>query len=246
MIRQFSIKSYTTVWRLGDVLLLWPKRMGRLILHLGQGIGVVKRPKKSWEVQMASLGHHRIALWWGTLLVYLLECLGIGELYEVLTDLFKFNTRPLYQWEVDLAKTVYGDNINYSRVRIDEYAVAGPRQKRFCYVSFYLINSWGPMRNKTLIHELMHIWQYEKMGALYMVNALRAQQSAMAYNYGGVDQLKQYLKKGQDLLDFNPEQQADIIADFFLLKNGYAPQWGCATEMDLAIYKKFIEDLDKE
>jgi hypothetical protein len=234
------------VWRLADVLLLLPKRLSRLMQHMWLGLALVKRPKKYWEELLESRGHHRIALWWGTFSVYLLECFGVGEFYEALTDLFKFNTRSLYQWEEDLAKTVYGDNINYRRVRIDEYAVAGPKQKRFCYVSFYMINSWGPMQNSTLIHELMHVWQYEKMGALYMVNALRAQQSFMAYNYGGVDQLKKYLTEGKDLLDFNPEQQAEIITDYFLLKNGYAPQWGCATEMDIAIYKKFIEDLDKK
>ena len=78
-----------------------------------------------------------------------------------------------------------------------------------------------------------------------MVNALRAQTSIMGYNYGGVTALKAYLKGGKNLQDFNPEQQADIVADYYLIKNGYPPQWGCGSREDLVTYEKFIEDLDK-
>ena len=67
----------------------------------------------------------------------------------------------------------------------------------------------------------------------------------MGYNYGGVTTLKDFLEKGKNLLDFNLEQQADIVADYYLIKNGYAPQWGRGTLHDLHIYEKFIEDLDK-
>ena len=116
---------------------------------------------------------------------------------------------------------------------------------QICYVSFYLINSWGPMRKSTFIHELMHVWQYEKTGAIYMLHALRAQHSTMGYNYGGVETLKRYLANEKDITDFNPEQQADIVTDYFLLKNGQLPQWGNGRQKDLGIYKKFIEDLDK-
>jgi len=179
------------------------------------------------------------------LLVYVLECLGIGEIYETISTFFKYNTRSLTAGEVKLAKTIYGNQINYKRVRIDELAIAGPKQGHFCYVSFYLVNSWGEMRRSTLIHELMHVWQYERYGALYMVQALRAQQTVQGYNYGGLDSLKAYLAAGKKLKDFNPEQQADIITDYFLIKNGKAPQWGCANQEDLPIYEKVIEDLDK-
>ena len=203
------------------------------------------RERHLWESEMGSERKHQIAVWWTSFAIYFMECFGIGEFYETVTDFIKFNTRPLYSWEIELAKSVYGNTINYRRIRIDELAIAGPKQKRFCYVSFYLVNSWGPMQNSTFIHELMHVWQYEKMGALYMLNALRAQYSTKGYNYGGLKALKAYLEKGKGLQDFNPEQQADIVADYYLIKSGYSPQWGCGNREDLAVYKKFIEDLDK-
>lgn len=243
---QLMIKLLTMVERLADILLLLPKRVLRMMRHLTQGLLFTQaRKRKKWETEMGSQARHRIAVWWTSLAIYFLECIGVGEFYETITDFVKFNTRPLHRWEVELAKSVYGDTVNYRRVRIDELAVAGPKQKRFCYVSFHLVNSWGPMRNSTFIHELMHVWQYEKMGALYMVNALRAQNSIMGYNYGGLTALKEYLEKGKNLQDFNPEQQADIVADYYLIKNGYSPQWGCGSREDLAVYEKFIEDLGK-
>ena len=210
--------------------------------------GVVGKKKGElpyWEQKAENKLHHRLAIWWYSLFIYSVECFGIGELYETLQDIVKFNTRPLSNREIEWAKVVYGDNINYHRVRIDEWALAGPKQQRFCYVSFYLINSWGKMQDSTFIHEMMHIWQYEKMGARYMLQALRAQYSEEGYNYGGIERLRLYLAEGKNLLDFNPEQQADIVTDYFLLINGRAPQWGCATSEDIHIYEKFIENLDK-
>ena len=217
-----------------------------MLQHLWQGMRINESGKRYWwESELGSHAGHRIAVWWMSLMVYLLECLGSGEVYETVMDFVKFNTRTLHPWEIQLAKSIYGNTIQYRRVRIDEMAMAGPKQKQFCYVSFYLVNSWGPMRNRIFIHELMHVWQYERMGALYMVHALRAQQSIMGYNYGGVTTLKAYLEKGKNLHDFNPEQQADIVADYYLIKNGYSPQWGRGGQEDLAVYEKFIEDLGK-
>ena len=54
-----------------------------------------------------------------------------------------------------------------------------------------------------------------------------------------------FLEKGKKLKDFNLEQQADIVTDYYLITQGYDPQWGCGTKADLAVYEKFIEELDK-
>ncbi|MFT4663126.1 MAG: hypothetical protein ACI8YQ_000257 [Polaribacter sp.] len=242
---QLFIKSYTLVFRLIDVFLLLPKRLGRLLKHLGRGLRLIGLKPKVWEDEIGGSWYHRLGLWWMALMVYVLDCLGVGEIYETISAVFKYNTRPLHPWEIEMARTIYDDNINYKRVRIDDLSMVGPKQGRFCYVSFYLVNSWGEMRNSTLIHELMHVWQYERYGALYMVQAIRAQNTALAYDYGGLEKLKAYLAVGKKLKDFNPEQQADIITDYFLIKNGNAPPWGCAGQEDLSIYEKFIEDLDK-
>ena len=71
----------------------------------------------------------------------------------------------------------------------------------------------------TLIHELGHVWQGENTGPYYMGHALFSQvtMGASAYNYGGATALKANHDAGGKLDHFNPEQQAQIMADYFLL-----------------------------
>ena len=178
--------------------------------------------------------------WLAEVIICFLEIFGVPEIYETITDFTKPTTRPLYDWEISMAKEIYGEGINYQRVRIDESSYLGPKQKHFCYVSFYIINSWGKMQNSTLIHELAHIWQYENMGVVYIPRALWAQTTSEGYNYGGLDTVKLYLKQNKTLYDFNLEQQGDIFSDYFRLKNGYSPQWGSATIRDINLYEKLI------
>jgi len=94
-----------------------------------------------------------------------------------------------------------------------------------------------------LIHELMHVWQYERIGAMYIPLALRAQHTTVGYNYGGVSYLKHNGHKG--LWDFNLEQQADLVADYYLIQAGYNPQWGIGQKKDVAVYEPFIRELQK-
>ncbi len=172
-----------------------------------------------------------------------LELIGVCDVYEGLASVAKWKTRPLTPAEIELAIAVYGSSIDYHKVRIDETAWLGARQYRFCYVSFNTINTWQPMWPDTFIHELMHVWQYQHLGAAYISRALRAQRSAAGYNYGGVVALRRAQKTGKRLLDFNYEQQADIVADYFRLKNGWQPRWGRGTAEDLEVYAFFVGQL---
>ena len=76
-------------------------------------------------------------------------------------------------------------------------------------------------RNRhTLIHELGHVWQGENTGPYYMGHSLFAQgtQGNSAYNYGGTGALTANTTAGGKLDNFNPEQQAQIMADYFQAK----------------------------
>jgi len=217
-------KLQTAKIRLLDSFRLAPKRWQRLRRH---GL----QPKNR--------------AWWIDGVWLSLELLGFCDGYETLAEVVKWKTRPLTETEVELARSVYVSSIDYSKVRIDEMAWLGPRQYRFCYVSFNTINSWQPMRADTFIHELLHIWQYQHLGAAYIPRALRAQRSPEGYNYGGVFVLHQAQKAGRHLLDFNYEQQADLVADYFRIKNGWRPRWGSGTAEDLGVYEYFIQQLQK-
>ena len=99
------------------------------------------------------------------------------------------------------------------------------------------------MGDSTLIHELTHVWQYEQIGAVYMPRALRAQFSAKAYDYGGAAALRAFSLKDQDLLAFNLEQQADIVEDYFRIRNGLPPHWGGGRADDLVVYEKILNPI---
>ncbi len=229
----FKLKA--AFYRLADFVQLLPIRFIRLLRHLWQFPMVFQNKNEPLAFRFLN--------WMIEFSVLFLDLLGFSEGYETLLDFTKFNSRPLHDWEVEMARSVFGDSINYRRVRIDEYALCGPRQYRFAYVSFYTINSWGPMRNSFLLHELTHIWQYEKLGAVYIPRALRAQYSEQGYNYGGVANLRHQLNAGNDIFAFNLEQQGDIVSDYFRIKHGYHPQWGRGSAADLPVYEAFISQL---
>lgn len=99
------------------------------------------------------------------------------------------------------------------------------------------------MRPPTLVHEVVHIWQYTRHGAAYIPRALYAQTTPEGYNYGGLAPLQAM----SELEDFNYEQQADIIEDAFRLANGYQAQWvvGRGAEV-LPAYYPYLEEIRGE
>ncbi len=184
----------------------------------------------------------RILWWWFGFFLLLLDLLGIVELYEGVASLSKKRTRPLREEEIRRAKPIFDNTIDYRRVRIDEQAWLGPKQYHFCYVSFHTINSWGQMRDDILIHELVHVWQYERYGAVYIAKALLAQWEE-GYDYGGWMNLDKVKNESGKLADFNFEQQADIVMDYYRLQTGRSARWGNATLSDISEYEYFVDQL---
>ena len=150
-----------------------------------------------------------------------LDLTGFFDLYEGLTNALFPSTRPLTPGELLVLRPVFKDSVPYDLIRVDERAYLGPSWARFFYVSFHTINAWGRMSDPTLVHEVVHVWQYTHRGAAYIPRALYAQTTPAGYNYGGLEELERHNR----LEDFNYEQQADIIEDFYRLTHGYPAQW---------------------
>ncbi len=204
--------------------LMLPTRLLRLGRHFGR---ILKMPFLAFVIETAIL---------------ILEITGIGEFYETINHIFKPNVRLLTDYEITEARLAFGDNIDYKRVLIDEKALLGCKKGNFAYASFYMINYWGKMSDSHLVHELAHVWQYERIGARYMPRAIQAQQSREGYNYGGVTALQEL--ENQNLTNFhslNMEQQAEVFTDFYLIQKNKRPQYGNATSEHLPIYKKYCE-----
>lgn len=238
----FYTKIITTGYRIADLLRDLPLRVNRLLKHFVDGA-----KNLSYHISTAySLRQlfAKVGYWWLESIIHILNILGVAELYETVNDFVKFNSRSLTNWEKRLAKSVFGDSLNYSRIRIDNLALLGPRQYRLSYVSFFTVNTWGDMPNHILIHELVHVWQYQKMGAVYIPRALYAQTTEAGYNYGGLCALKDAIENGKGLNAFNIEQQAEIITDYYRVREGYKAQWSPnANFLDLPTFEHFVEEL---
>ncbi|GGN58731.1 hypothetical protein GCM10010112_12740 [Actinoplanes lobatus] len=209
-----------------------PARIGRLLLGLWEGVRSVRPWALDWWQSLGSAGTWLGLLrWLGSRLIDLIEILGVGEAYETIQDFLKFNTRTLNSTERAAATLIFGTSLNLDLVRLDEHAVIGPAFSHREYTSFHTINGWGPITPDTLIHELTHVWQYERAGAIYMPQALHAQIWGAGYTYGGIAGLTAAKTAGTGFGDFNREQQAQIVQDFSTMHQ---------SNPDAAVYAHFV------
>lgn len=139
---------------------------------------------------------------------------------DLLWQKIKLNTRNLTSTEEQEAKSVFGESINYSKVRIDEYsfiAWIGAKINRCSCMGvtiFHTINfnlkiraEKGNADMKWFIHELTHVAQMEHAGSRYLLEAFYAQATeGYGYKLGSKPHLREY----------NREQQASIVADYYI------------------------------
>ncbi len=91
------------------------------------------------------------------------------------------------------------------------------------YQKDYCAPNVDDMSREVFLHESVHVWQHQScpldMAIAVMRQGLKRQ--------GGLEGYYEYkLAKGKDLLDFNIEQQAVIITDYYLhIKKGDAPEY---------------------
>jgi len=163
------------------------------------------------------------AAWLGTLLTRLLDVPGIPELIEFF---WRMVTRvsPLTGTEIAAASLVLGPTaLRYGDIRV---ARGGPLHlvhawnKGRAFATFNTVNlpASGPHVREhldVLIHELVHVYQYERLGSVYTAESIRAQRAA-GYSYGGTAGLRRARAEGRHFCSFNREQQAQIVQDYYL------------------------------
>ncbi|MBC7883948.1 MAG: hypothetical protein H7X99_00635 [Saprospiraceae bacterium] len=207
-----------------------PIRLKRLIKHIAYPFyrKTINEfpPEGPWE-------------WMGDLPFYLMDTLAVPEIYHSLFRLFKWNTRHLTREEIEVSKSIFGDMIDYNLVKVDNKARFGTKKTALAYVSFNTINYLGKIAPAIFIHEMVHVWQYQRFGSIYIARAIKAQRSKAGYDYGGVSNLYQIMIKGGSLLDFNFEQQADIIEDYYKMLHNQ----DSAGPMNLSIYEYFVREV---
>lgn len=170
---------------------------------------------------------------------YIMDIVAMPEVYEIIFSLLKLKTRSLTIQEKALAKSIFGDSIQYDLVKVDTGARFGTKKIALAYVSFNTINYLRNIDKAIFIHELMHIWQFQQFGSIYIARAIKAQRSKEGYDYGGIANLYQIMLKGGSLLDFNFEQQADIIEDYYRIKENPT----ASAPLNLSVYAYFAKEV---
>lgn len=179
-----------------------------------------------------------LALRIGRLIAKTLDLFAFPGIMDLLWRIIKSNTRSLTQIEQKEALNIFGDSINYSKVLVDEHSFIAwlgakiNRRSGMGVTIFHTINfnqklktASGNSDMKWLIHELTHVAQMEYAGSQYLIEAFHAQ---VTEGYGYT------LGEKPDLRDYNREQQASIVADYYIKHIS-----GISTE----VYEPYIAEL---
>ncbi len=138
---------------------------------------------------------------------------------SVVTVTARGKDRSLTSGEEQMARRVFGDSIDYSRVKLHnhEYWLTLGFQKDTETVApngnIYFgednyredFSAETPRWKQHFIHEMAHVWQYQ-MG--YAVLRTRVFRPRMGYEYE--------FESSKKLCDYNMEQQGDILGDYYL------------------------------
>ncbi|WP_144240812.1 hypothetical protein [Dyella japonica] len=135
----------------------------------------------------------------------------------------KGGERSLTRGEEAMARTVFGDSIDYRKVKIrhGSYWLLGRFQREDTAVTpdgnihaphpIYRDDySAGTGADRRLfMHEMVHVWQFQRDYAVKL-NGLRvSSRGRIAYQY--------QLSPESRLADYNMEQQGDIMADYYMI-----------------------------
>lgn len=126
--------------------------------------------------------------------------------------------RPLSSEEIALARTVFGDSLDYDRIRfipsegrgLDWRTVGNTIREPpgFTITDAYMAH--------TFIHELTHIWQYQQYGSAYISRSLFENLGGIiATGHRGAAYVY-HIEPGRRFFEYDVEQQASIVQDYFI------------------------------
>jgi hypothetical protein len=167
-------------------------------------------PKKEvlWTVKKRILG------------LLVLDALFFFDLFEIVTNFFSPNTRLLTAIEKQRGQMIFGNQVNFKLVMLDKRSLPIKRKMAMAYVLCNTVHSWRVLPADVLVHEFVHVWQYQHFGAGYIAAALFAQTTDAGYNYTFKNDWAE-----DRLFDLNAEQMADFIQDYYRVSIGQDPQW---------------------
>jgi hypothetical protein len=131
-------------------------------------------------------------------------------------------TRPLTAGEIALARSIFGEAIDYARVTIRRRKFFALHQRKVTMAPMGHLHfhpeaphycddfAAAPLHHQAhFIHELVHVWQTQRLGRWHL---LLRRHPWCRYDYA--------IRPGWRLTQYGIEQQAEIVRHAFLLRNG--------------------------
>ena len=136
-------------------------------------------------------------------------------------------SRGLNEQEIAALRSVYGDSIDYSQIRLKEghLGIANGLAPHTVGNTIYIPEGWldpnnanyQANRNELLTHETAHVWQFQNGGTDYIGESLwnqalgwlSGQSRNAAYDF------EQPVRDGKSWEQLNPEQQAALIEESY-------------------------------
>ncbi len=138
----------------------------------------------------------------------------IGFVFVIFFGLLSFDTRPLSESEIDLARPIFQDSLDLESIRIK---YGGPLTAIYPGVTVGNTISFpvgeydfdDRSDRALLLHELTHAWQYQNNGWSYLVRALYEEVfQADAYTV--------HYDPSKLFVDYDVEEQCEIVAEHYL------------------------------
>ncbi len=137
---------------------------------------------------------------------------GFGALAAPVVKAARFvsggRRRALSERERAVAQAVFGGALDLERVRLHERLSGLANLSRRAFViedTVHLPAGVSPPPDALLIHELVHVWQWQHGGHAYMGDSVAAQLWGEGYD------LPRALRRGDGWAQLNAEQQATLI-----------------------------------
>ena len=230
----------------------WPVRTARLFQSLHHVfLGILFLPAELVD----AVRHHegrswlrfktgKVINWSHQFATHFFDLLGGPELAQFFLHFFTSTTR-LRPDEIAMMSDILDPGaIRYAEVRVAQGGILSLIFKmngNLAFATWHTINipQAGPhtRQNQSIIaHELTHVYQYERIGSRYLGEAvyMLLKTKRNCYDYGGRSGLNYACSAGGHYSDYNREQQAMIVQDYYTLQ-----QIGA----DTSAYKPFITEL---
>ena len=191
------------------LFMTYPIRLLRLFFHFFQWIPLVRKnhlPSKGFAEWIIDFGF------------YMGDLFIIPDVFEFISVWIQPQTRLLDDDEIHYAKKYFYNKVELRNVRVNNHIPKRLEKVAVAFVTFNTIHFSKQISLPIFIHEMVHIWQYQKFGSVYIFRALKAQRSKEGYNYGGLETLYSKMLKNYVFTDFNFEQQGEIFEDYCKMK----------------------------